>query len=124
MSSRFPLKPFSVITNGNMASNITSLPTIVQNTSMVSYDISWIGTAPNGTISVQASNTYQENAAGGVAVAGNWTSLPLSSTPVINSNSGAGAVDIDATGFYALRLVYTANSGSGTMNAVIAGKNT
>jgi hypothetical protein len=123
MSSRPLIKPFQVITNGSMSSSIISDVTIIDNISVISYDISWSGTSPVGTMSVQVSNTYRENAnSTAVAVAGDWTSLPLSSTPSIASNSGNGAIDIDVTGFNAIRLVYNFISGTGTMNAWLSAK--
>jgi hypothetical protein len=122
MSSRPLIKPFQVITNGDMSASITSKVTVIDNLSLISYDISWTGTAPVGTMSVQVSNTYKQNAEGVVLIPGDWTSLPLSSTPTIASNSGNGAIDIDCTGFYAIRLVYNYVSGTGTMQAWLASK--
>lgn len=89
---------------------------------MISYDISWSGTAPLGTMSVQVSNTYAQDSQGNVKNAGNWTTLVLSVVPSVSGNTGNGAIDIDATAFYAIRLVYNRTSGTGTMNATVAGK--
>jgi hypothetical protein len=122
MSSRPILSPFSVITNGDMSSNIISAVTVIQNSSMLSYDISWTGTAPVGVMSVQVSNTYSQYADGSVNNPGNWTTLTLSSPPTVSGSTGNGFIDIDATGAYAIRLVYTRTSGTGTMNATISGK--
>lgn len=122
MASRPIFTPFSVITNGNMATSLTSAVTIIQNLSMISYDISWSGSSPVGVMSVQVSNTYTQNADGTVRNAGNWTTLTLSTTPTVSGNTGNGGIDVDATGFYAMRLVYTRTSGTGTMNATIAAK--
>lgn len=123
MSSRPLIKPFPVITSGNMASQIISSVTIIDNISVISYDISWSGTSPVGTMAVQVSNTFKENLnSTSASNPGDWTSLPLSSTPTISSNTGNGCIDIDVTGFYAIRLVYTAVSGTGTMNATLAAK--
>lgn len=129
MSSRPLIKPISVITNGNMASaSLTSLVTIMTNVSMLSYALSWTGSTPIGTISVQGSNDYTQNAEGGAGNAGTWTTLVLSSsgTPTtslpITGNTGTAAVDITATAFYALRLIYTKTSGTGTVQCVAAAK--
>lgn len=122
MSSRPIASPFPVITNGNMSGSITSAVTVIQNLSMISYDISWAGTAPVGTMSVQVSNTYSQNADGTVRNAGNWTTLTISAATVVSGNSGSGAIDIDATAFYAIRLVYNFTSGTGVMQAVLNGK--
>ncbi len=129
MSSRPQAGPYPVIggtlpnaVSGSMAANITSKPTIIQKLSMIGYDISWTGTSPVGVMSIQVSNTYSENADGSVANAGNWTTLTLSTTPSVSGNSGNGFIDVDATGAYAIRLIYTRTSGTGTMSATIAAK--
>ncbi len=105
-----------------MSGNIISDVTIIDNLSMIGYDISWAGTSPVGSMSVQVSNTYSKNADGSVRNAGNWTTLTLSSTTSVSGNTGNGAVDVDATGFYAIRLVYTRVSGVGSMQAVVNAK--
>lgn len=122
MSSRPQFSPHPVIVDGDMSGDITSEPTIVQKLSMVSYDISWAGTAPVGTMSVQVSNTYSQNADGSVRNAGNWYDLPLSDVTDVSGSTGTGFIDIEATGAYAIRLVYTFTSGVGVMQATVSGK--
>lgn len=123
MSSRPQAAPYSVITNGNMAGSLTSKVTIIQKLSMISYDISWAGGgSPVGAITVQVSNTYSENADGSVRNTGSWTTLTLSTATNIASNSGNGFIDVDATGAYAMRLVYTRTSGTGTLNVTMSAK--
>lgn len=122
MASRPIFSPHSVITNGDMSGNIISQVTIIQNLSMLSYSISWAGTAPVGAVSVQVSNDYSQNADGTVRNAGNWTTLTLSSPSAVSGNIGNGFIDIDQTAAFAMRLVYTRVSGIGLMQAIIAGK--
>ncbi len=122
MSSRPLLQPMPVIVNGNMASPITSLVTIVSNISMMSYAYTWAGTSPVGVMSVQVSDDYSQNADGTVKNAGTWNDLPLSPTPSVSGNTGQGFVDIDQLGAYAIRTVYTPTSGVGTLNAIYKGK--
>jgi hypothetical protein len=122
MSSRPMRGPYAVIQNGDMSGNLTSEVTVIQNMSMMSYDVSWVGTAPVGTISVQVSNTYRENADGTVADPGDWTTLPLSMMPAVSGNAANGFIDIEALGAYAIRLVYNFTSGVGTMNVLMIGK--
>jgi hypothetical protein len=122
MSSRPDFKPHLVITNGDMSGNIISEVTIIQKLSMISYDVSWAGTAPVGSMSVQVSNTFTQNGDGTVRNPGNWTTLVLSAPAPVSGNSGNGMIDIDATGAYAIRLVYTRGSGTGLMNATISAK--
>lgn len=122
MASRPIITPFSVITNGDMSGNIISAVTVIQNLTMIGYDISWAGSAPVGAMSVQVSNTYSQNADGTVRDAGNWTTLTLSSPAPVTGATGNGFIDIDATGAFAIRLVYTRTSGTGTMQAKLCAK--
>jgi hypothetical protein len=117
-----------VIDAGNMSGNITSAPTILQSLSMVSYALSWTGSTPIGTAEVQVSNDYTLDGAGKVSNPGTWTTITLSvggtpsDTIAITGNTGNAFIDIDKTAAYAIRLVYTAGSGTGALTAVIAGK--
>lgn len=122
MASRPILSPQQVIINGDMSANIISAVTVIQNVYSLSYDISWTGTAPVGTMSVQVSNTYSQNQDGSVRNPGNWTTLVLTSPTPVSGSPGNGFIDIDELGAYAVRLVYNRTSGTGTMQATIAGK--
>jgi hypothetical protein len=122
MSSRPLMQPFSVITNGDMSqASLTSIPTIKSNMSMVSYGVSWAGTAPVGTVTVQVSNDYSENADGTVRHAGTWTTLVLSAPTNVSGNTGNGFIDV-VTGAYAIRLVYTRTSGTGVLQVIVKGQ--
>ena len=135
MSTRTTLRPQVVIpsaqgtpANGaSMAADIISAPTILNSLSMYSYSVSWTGTTPVGTLEIQASNDCVILAAGGVA-GGTWNTKPVglngatvSSIP-ITGNSGNGMIDVGRDGVLAVRLVYRATSGTGTLSATINGK--
>lgn len=136
MSTRSNLRPQIVIpsaqgspANGSsMAANITSAPTVLQSLSKVSYSLSWSGTAPVGTASVQVSNDYAIGPNGLVINPGTWTTLELdvagtpSMTVPITGATGTAFIDILETVAYAIRLQYTAASGTGTLQAIINGK--
>lgn len=135
MSTRTSLRPAQVIPSaqaspantGSMAANITSAPTLLQSLTKVSYSVSWTGTSPVGTLSVQASNDCLVNSEGGVS-GGTWNTLPLDlagvavTTIPVTGNTGNGMIDIDSLSAYAIRLVYTAGSGTGTLTATVVGK--
>lgn len=90
---------------------------------MLSYDISWSGgSTPVGVMSVQVSNSYSQNADGSVRNAGSWTTVALSSPTNVSGNTGNGFIEVDLTGAYAVRLIYTRTSGSGLMTAIANGK--
>lgn len=129
MSTRPQIRPQIVIpspqgspANGNsMATNITSAPTVIDNLTAASYAYSWTGTSPVGTISVQCSNDYALNPDSSVKNAGTWTTLTLNyqgsavqSIP-LTGNSGNGFIDLSPLGGYAIRTVYTATSGTGSL---------
>ncbi len=132
MSSRPMIGPFPVFnstTGQSMASaTLTSLVTVIKGISMLSYGISWAGSTPIGIIQAQVSNDYSENADGSVKNSGTWNVIPfdlngsiVTSIP-ITGNTGNGFIDIDQTGAYAVRLLYTKTSGTGTLSAIVNGK--
>lgn len=121
MSSRPLIPPHKVIDAESLAGSFTSDVTIVSNVPTLSYDISWAGTSPVGTIEVQVSNTYKVNAEGTVLNPGVWRTLP-SMSAAVSGSTGNGGVDIYVTGFFAVRLSYTATSGTGTMDATVVAK--
>jgi hypothetical protein len=136
MASRPNFSPYIVIPNanaqpantGSMASSIISAPTVISNLSLVSYGFSWTGTAPIGTVSVQVSNDFSLNPDGSVLNPGTWNSVTLlyqgalvTSIP-ITGNTGNGLIDVTPTAAFASRAVYTAGSGTGTLQVIINGK--
>lgn len=122
MSSRPQLQPHPVIVNGDMSGDLVSDVTIIQKLSQISYAVSWAGTTPVGVISVQVSNDYSQNADGTVRNAGTWNTLVLSAPTNVSGNTGNGFIDITATAAYAIRLIYTATSGVGLLQATINAK--
>lgn len=122
MSSRPVIKYYPVVTDGDMSADITSAVTIIDQISMVSYDISWVGTSPAGNITVEVSNTYRLNADGTVKSQGNWTALTLSAATAVSGNTGNGFIDVTKIAAYAIRLKYTRASGTGVLNVTVAAK--
>lgn len=111
-----------------MAGNLVSNPTVLQSLTKASYTVSWTGSTPVGTVSVQGSNDYSLNPNGTVLNAGTWNTLTLSvngttsTTVAISGNTGSGAIDVLETALYAIRLIYTAGSGTGSITAIFNGK--
>lgn len=136
MSTRTNLRPQIVIpspqgspANGaSMAGNITSAPTVMQSLSQCSYSLSWSGSTPVGTVSVECSNDFSLNPNGTVLNAGTWNIMTLNyggsavTTVPVSGNSGNGFIDILDTAAYAVRLIYTAGSGTGTLQVIFNGK--
>lgn len=127
MSTRTGLRPHAVIAGVSMGASITSEATVLQSLSSASYEVSWTGTSPVGTLALQVSNTYTVGSAGGGA-GGTWTTVPVelsgavvTSIPVVG-NTGNGFIDVTLNAGYAMRLVYTRVSGTGTLTATFVGK--
>ncbi len=129
MSTRTVLRPHTVIALGDMSTtSVTSEATVFQGLSNLSYEVSWTGTSPVGTLALQVSNSYALKGDGSAGSGGTWTTVPLdvngayaTSMPV-SGNTGNGFIDVTLHAGYAARLVYTKGSGTGTLTAVIAGK--
>jgi len=113
------------IVSGDMSSNINGPVSIIQRLPGISYDIVWTGT-PTGTFTVQVSNSYFTDPEGNVIGTPNWTNLPTASFtgtyPVPSGSSGAGFLDVVGTEAYAVRLIYTSSSGSGSLTVYAAAK--
>jgi len=129
MAIRPELKPYKVISSGDMSGSLTSAVTIIQKLSMLSYHYSWAGTSPVGTVSVQVSNDVTLDAQGNILNAGTWETLAFTDTTgatvttfAISGSTGNGGVDVCQTAFYAIRTIYTRASGTGTLQATINGK--
>lgn len=115
----------AVINAGDMSGSLTSAVSIIQFLPGISYDIAWTG-SPTGTFQVQVSNTYAANADGTQKTAGNWTTLPTSSFsgtyPVPSGSAGAGFIDVVGTEAYAVRILYTRTSGTGSLTVIPCAK--
>jgi len=128
MSTRSSLRPEVVINAASMAANITSSPTVLQSLTLGTYAYSWSGSSPVGSLAIQISDDYSLNPNGTVNNAGTWNTVyvTLNGSTITNSipisgNSGNGIVEW-STGAYAIRTVYTAVSGTGTLSATIVAK--
>lgn len=135
MSSRPKFGPYPVFgtpthPTASMATSQTSLITIIDNMSMFSYGVSWSGGGtPVGALSVQVSNDYSVNSEGTVLNPGTWNTIPFqdSSGTIVTSvavtgNTGNGFINVDGQAGYAVRLIYTATSGTGLISAFAHGK--
>lgn len=128
MSTRTTLRPYSLPTI-NMASTTASSATIMQSLSMLSYAISWTGTTPVGTLALQFSDDYSVSPNGETVIkAGTWNTAPMDiagafvTSASVSGNTGNGIIDVTTTGHYAVRLLYTAGSGTGTLSIIVSGK--
>jgi hypothetical protein len=128
MSSRPKITKAVVINAGDMSGKITSAVTLLQDLSLVGYGMSWSGISPVGSISVQVSNDYAIDGSGQVYNPGTWTTIVLNyNGGTVNSipltgNTGTGFINVAEIAAYAIRMVYTATSGTGTLNSNLTAK--
>lgn len=122
MSSRPQFNPYPVIINGNMSISLTSAVTIIQKLSEVSYSYAWSGSSPAGSVIVEVSNDYSQNADGTVKNPGTWNQCPLSAATNVSGNTGDGFIDLVGIAAFAIRTRYTPVSGTGSLQAVINAK--
>ncbi len=122
MSTRPFLKPYQVITDNDMSADFTSAVTNIQQISHVSYSITWITSDAVGTFSVEVSNDYAISADGTVLNEGTWTAIDLSTTVATAGTDDNAFIDIQSLSAVWCRLKYTFTSGSGELNAYVAGK--
>lgn len=98
-----------LVVDGDMSSDITSASTNIMNTDRVGYQLSYSGT-PTGTFSVQVSNDESV-----------WVDVTFDSTPTAAGQAGTDFLEVETAAKF-VRLVYTATSGTGSLDAHITAK--
>lgn len=118
------LKKYQTVTNGDMSGNITSSITALAYLDNVGYQFNISGT-PTGTLQVQVSADHAQDEFGNVTVAGNWVPLTFNGSANVVITAGSPSpiyLDLNQLSAPWIRAVYTATSGSGTLNAFITAK--
>jgi hypothetical protein len=103
-----------IVTNGNMASTITSTPIRLDWSLGVSVQAVWVngGSAPNGNMSLQASLD-------GI----NWTVMPSTTLPVPNTASTQNNMwNIPDIFYNWIQFIWVPTSGSGTLQVRLNSK--
>lgn len=96
----------------SVAASATSNEVNVINLDKASIFVDWAGTAPVGVLTVQAKNAQN----------GDWFDLDMGGVINISGASGSHILVFNELPHDAIRLVYTATSGTGTIDAVLAAK--
>ena len=120
-STKNVLRIWDAIVGGNMATNITSPVTNVQFLDNISIQLNFTGT-PVGTFSVEVSIDHEQDSQGAIIQAGNWVALPLDPTPVAAGAADQIILDLNQISQPWIRVVYTAGSGSGSLDMFISAK--
>lgn len=113
--------PVKIITSGNMAGNLTSLIVETKLQDNIGIQLDWTGT-PTGIFDVQVSVDHTQDAYGNVTNAGHWVSLSLSTTIKATGSADDAYIDLNQLAAPYVKVVYTATSGTGTLNAYVTGK--
>ncbi len=120
-STKRVLEKAQLLTAEDMSVDITSPVFICRFLDNVGIQLDWTG-APVGTFAVQTSTDHEEDNQGNVSVAGNWITIPLSATITASGSPDDAKIAINQIDGAYLRLVYTATSGTGSLNMFINGK--
>lgn len=109
MGRKSVLEPYKIVDGGDISSNVISPETQVKNLDQITYEVVWSGTSPVGEVTVETQ------------VKDVWQAIALP-TISVSGNSGNHLITINsASHFHKLRLVYTATSGTGSLDVSIIG---
>lgn len=119
MSSRPFTLPVNLLNAGDLSGDLTSKPLIVEMESLVSFSITWSGSSPVGTLTVEVSDDYSLNATGGIKNAGTWNTLPTSPASLaVSGGAGHDFFNLANIAAYAIRVKYVHTSGTGTLTVI------
>jgi hypothetical protein len=110
------ITPTQIIEAGSMGADIYSETTHILSMDVAMYHVEWSGTAPVGTLYVQAllgKDPREPNA--------KWVNIEDLSFP-LSGNTGVEQINLERICFPFIRLFYDSTSGVGTMNAWVMGK--
>ena len=109
MARKLVTSNHSQISDGDMAADITTADaniTDVESKDRCLYHISWTGSSPVGSMSIEFSNDKT-----------NWIALDFGSTIAISGASGYHLIMVNLITFKYIRAKYNRTSGTGTLNA-------
>lgn len=107
-----------MLENADISANVSSNRTNVENTDQAFILVSWTGVSPVGVITIEASNSSDQEFTKGTEI---WETLDFGASIDVSGNSGTHQINFTQLSFRAIRFVYTATSGTGTLTAHING---
>jgi hypothetical protein len=126
MSAVKNLDPVILFTGSSLAASFNSKPIPIPHLDNIGIELDVTAAASlSGIVSIQISASYAQDSLGNVLNAGTWiTLMNPSGSPVEATVTTTGAVYFDLNQLSApwIRLVWTASSGTGTANGLIAAK--
>lgn len=104
MSVKSVIKPYLVLSAGDMSGSLTTLATNISSSDNIGYQVDFTG-VPNGTFSVE-----------GTINGTTWQGLTLTpAAPVAAGAAGGFVVNLNQVPYEQIRLVYTRTSGTGSL---------
>jgi hypothetical protein len=111
------LIPYHLISAGDLSDDLTSDIVIIQYLDNIALQLNCVGTAV-GTFAVEVSLDYNQSTKN----PGTWVAVSLPEVPAVAGADKNIFIDLNQLAASALRVTYTSTSGTGTVNAYIAGK--
>lgn len=105
-----------MLSSADISTTQTSDTTIVEGIDEASILVQWSGTSPVGTITIEASNSTENEFKKNLEV---WETLDFSATISVSGNTGSHQILLNSLPFRAIRFIYTASSGTGSLTAHI-----
>jgi len=122
VSRKSNLLKFQNIINGDLSGSITSAVTSIQWLDNIGIQLNAVTSSAIGVFAVQVSADYFQDIEGNVTNAGNWTTIPLPSSPTLSGSNETIYIDLNQLSAPWIRVIYTPASGSGTVNGFITAK--
>lgn len=121
MARKNLLKSYKVSSAQSLASSFTSPVTVIRYADNASYQINTTTTDSEGSFAIQASTDYDvDETVQKVQNPGNWVTLDIGGSPIVNAASDTILIDLNQLPFTALRVVYTSSvAGTGVCDIFI-----
>ena len=103
-----------IMTNGDMAGSLQSLPTSLAHIGGYAIQITWSGTGITGVLHLQVSDDLIQ----GAETITNWTTIDTADQP-IGTDTGSHVWNALAPHYLYVRFSYTATAGTGLMSGRI-----
>jgi hypothetical protein len=110
MALKNVIKPYHLMTDGDMSGNLTSNTVDVTYSDNVGIQLTWTGAAV-GTFAVEG--TVDES---------NWSSLSFSSTPSASGGGDTHLLNLNNLPYKRIRVKYTRTSSTGTLQVWVMAK--
>jgi len=118
MGRKHLVKSYKMLDSADISANVTSESTNVLNVDTASITLEWTGTAPVGTVEIEATNDETTSASP------TWVSLDFGSVISVSGASGNHQLIMTELPFVAIRVKYTSTSGTGNLTATLTMKTT